>query len=152
MLKVFIFVFTALYFPLSFGDIPPGFEGRFQGEGDAIFRSGRDRSCSEIFLHYRYDRDEQKIKALNGGYVCQDLQASYPLFALDVKEGELFSNGRKVGNINSHQMQFGLYDPSDDSHFSLTLSQEGEGLHYLEVWKSAGEKALVVEGHLLKQP
>lgn len=54
------------------------------------------RECSEVF--FRLEETPTELKILNGGYVCQDLQAEYPFSVFEKKESELLYKGEVVGS------------------------------------------------------
>ena len=126
------------------------FSGKFQGTGQAIFRSGKLYPCTEIYLHLK--QDENSFKLIDGGYRCGLLQASFDPFTMTVKGEDLFIKDVPVGKITRESLSYSLLDPDDGSTYTLKLKKKDNSIEYSELWVDQVSKALTVDGLLFSRP
>jgi hypothetical protein len=120
--------------------------GQFTGNGVAI-TPRRSRTCSEIFVDI--DVTNSKFTMYHGGYICQDMQATYDRYQMDIVNGELFSNGSKVGLISENELNINYENVDEGYIYDLKLTKLNEStLRYTESWFSEGKNALEVKGDL----
>jgi len=121
------------------------FSGQFNGSGQAVMHpSEKKRICSEIFMQIK--QDEKSLQVLVGGYVCADLQADFPRFSLDIKNGDLLSDNVKVGTITADEIN--LYQINQDENFTyhLHLVRKSQQMMFDEEWTDSTSPALSVTG------
>jgi hypothetical protein len=135
-------LFLALLLPLTASAAI--FEGKFTGTGVAVMRE--KRKCSEIFL--QFERAPTQLKTLEGGYNCEDLDASFDPFTLDVKDGQIFSNGKAVGTLTDSLLDLFYDDKAEGFTYHWRLELKGGALDYREEWVSGGKTELTVTGTL----
>lgn len=131
-------------------EAPRTFAGRYQGSGTSLMhRSGTVRPCTEIFLHFR--RDSTGVALLEGGYSCEDLQASFPAFTLAVRDGQLYDGTTRVGTFTETRLELRHEDREEDFTYHWLLEIKDGKLSYLEEWTDAGAPALTIRGTLAPQ-
>lgn len=101
------------------------------------------RECSEVF--FRFEESPTQLKILNGGYICQDLQAEYPFSVFEKKDGKLLYKNEIVGSYT--KMGFVLDVPEEFYRLQVDLV-EGE-LQTQEIWDDS-QSFLKVFGMLKK--
>ena len=142
MLKLLLLLTPLLGFSMS---------GKFSGKGVARYASGREYPCSEIFLSLH--KTPERFYLNEGGYICGLLQAGFDHFQMDIKNGELFHQGQKLGEISDHKITYSIFDPEDNSTYFFTFTKlEQNKFHYFEEWHDGEKIALKVEGFLQKLP
>ncbi len=122
--------------------------GAFSGPGSAVTPL-RTRPCSEIFVDV--ELSEQSFTMFHGGYICRDLQASYDRYRMEVRDGELFSRGQRVGQLTADALEISFEDRDEGFRYELTLRQVSPlQLEYREVWREGERESLSVRGTLLR--
>ena len=122
-----------------------GFTGQFSGPGAAI-TPRRSRECREIFMDIQ--QTEKQLILRDAGYICEDMQASFDPFVMEIKAGRLIWQGADVGFITPDVLDLNYEDQDEGFTYHLTLKKLGPEIHYFEEWISEGQKALTVEGIL----
>lgn len=123
------------------------FDGRYQGTGTSLMhKSGNVRPCSEIFLHFK--RGPSGVNLLAGGYACEDLQASFPTFFLEIRDGLLYDGKARVGTFTENRLEIFHEDLDENFTYHWLLETKDGGIAYLEEWTDAGAPALTVRGNL----
>lgn len=123
------------------------FNGSYSGSGKAVFASGTEYECSEIFL--RLESDEEFFRLREGGYICDLLQAGFDSFKMAIKNGELWHEEQKFGTISEKDLSYKIYDPADGSTYNLHLKKIGSSqIHYHEEWHDGEKIALTIKGIL----
>lgn len=124
-----------------------GFDGRFQGTGTSLMhKTGNVRPCSEIFLQFK--RSTSGVNLLAGGYACEDLQASFPTFFLEIRDGKLYDGKALVGTFTEERLEIAYEDADENFTYHWLLELKDGKLNYLEEWTDAGAPALTVRGLL----
>ncbi len=124
------------------------FNGAYSGPGQSIKHpQEKVRKCSEVFL--RIKQDAQSFRVIEGGYKCEDLQAAYPDFTLEIKNGKLISDHIEVGNISENEMNLYKSDKQEGYSFHLRLQKKSQQLIYQEDWTDNTHPALTIKGILL---
>lgn len=120
--------------------------GQFTGNGVAT-TPRRTRTCREIFVDI--DATTSKFTMYHGGYICQDMQATYDRYQMDIINGMLFSNGVKVGVISENELNINYASVDEGYTYDLKLTKlNATTLRYAENWFSNGSSALEVKGDL----
>ena len=77
------------------------------------------------------------------------MQATYDRYQMDIVNGELFSNGSKVGLISENELNINYENVDEGYIYDLKLTKLNEStLRYTESWFSEGKNALEVKGDL----
>lgn len=123
------------------------FSGTFMGSGKALFASGKTYQCREIFLQIKSTPSDFKLS--EGGYKCEDLEASFDPFRFSIVKGDLVHENRVYGNISQDILEYRMYDGSDDSTYHLKLQRiSSYEFSYLEEWFDGDKLALTIQGAL----
>ena len=123
--------------------------GSFSGAGSSLMhKSGNVRKCSNIFFTIK--NTAETFELLEGGYACEDLQASLSPFVLKIKEGKIFSDGQEVGTISDHNLNLLYSDIAEGFTYHWQLEEKSGEIQYLEEWSEAGKPALTIKGLLKK--
>lgn len=138
------------YLSLFFLTLPAWaqFSGDYTGTGTAVFKSGRQYECSEIYL--RLEQTQNLFRLRDGGYHCGDLlQASFDPFKLTIRDGKLWNVEEELGSVNEQILTYKIFDPEDGSTYQLKLTKlPSGGIHYYEDWHDGEAIALKVHGDL----
>ncbi|HLT22944.1 MAG TPA: hypothetical protein VKZ84_05860 [Bacteriovoracaceae bacterium] len=140
MLKVLLFVMLLL------PSMALSFNGKLSGPGNAIYSSGTELPCSEIFLEMKVT--QTSFELIQGGYICGFLQAGFDSFKMDIRNGELWHKDQKLGYISDNKISYQVYDPADGSTYFFNLAKEQSGYRYFEEWDDGSKIALKVFGVL----
>ncbi|MGZ3692719.1 MAG: hypothetical protein ACXWQO_00495 [Bdellovibrionota bacterium] len=123
------------------------FEGRYQGPGQSIsHKSGLKRACAEIFLNFQ--RKTGEVKILEGGYRCENLQASFDPFTMEVRDGKVYIEGEELGTFSENKLEIFFANKAEDFTYHWLLENSESGMSYLEEWTDGGKPALTVRGNL----
>ncbi|OUR93660.1 hypothetical protein A9Q84_19535 [Halobacteriovorax marinus] len=126
---------TILAFFLSFSTLA-NFSGKWSGDG--VFETDRrDGECREVFLQLKQTEDFFYI--LDGGYICGDIQASYPPSQFMILQGELFYQGHVVGKISQNEIILTYLE----GVYKLKLRIVGEEIHFNESWIEGDDFLLI---------
>lgn len=139
------FILVALLLPIT---AVASFNGSISGSGTATMHpKEKVRQCSQIFMQIK--QDASKLHVIAGGYICEDMQASFPDFTLDIVDQKLVSEGTEVGTITDNEITLHKEDTEEDFTYKLLLKKENGSVLFEEQWTDGGQPALTVEGHLL---
>lgn len=118
----FVFIFSISIFA--------NFSGKWSAEG--FYESNRnDGKCREVFLQLKQTKNSFKI--LDGGYICGEIQASYPPSSFDIINNELFYRNEKVGMVTDEDIRISYLD----GVYNLSLSKVDGEILFTESWKEA---------------
>lgn len=124
------------------------FSGQFAGPGVAT-TPRRERSCREIFVDVNLLASTFRMH--QGGYVCQDLQATYDAYQMTIVDGDLFSGSQKVGRVTAEALEISYANDAEGFTYGLRLVPTTNGdLSYLETWFEGEKEALRVSGKLAR--
>jgi len=132
-----ILMIPALAFP---------FNGKLSGPGNAVYSSGTELPCSEIFLELELTQTSFHLH--QGGYICGFLQAGFDSFKMDIRNGQLWHQDQQLGHVSANKISYQVYDPADGSTYFFTLTKEQSGYQYFEEWHDGNKIALKVSGRL----
>lgn len=135
-------VFALFFIFVSAEAFPANLTGTWSGPG--VSQTGQSyRECSEVF--FRFEESKTQLKILNGGYICQDLQAEYPFSVFEKKDNQLLYKSEVVGSYT--KSGFVLDVPEEFYRLKVELV-DGE-LQTQEVWDDS-QSFLKVFGMLEK--
>ncbi len=80
---------------------------------------------------------------LDGGYICADIQASYPPSSFDIVDSELFYRNQRVGTITKDKIEISYLD----GVYNLSLNIIDGEILFTESWKDA-EDFLTIESKM----
>ncbi|MFP5457466.1 MAG: hypothetical protein ACLGG7_01935 [Bacteriovoracia bacterium] len=122
------------------------FSGQFAGPGVAI-TPRRERTCREIFVDVNLMASTFRLH--QGGYICQDLQATYDSYQMSIVDGDLFSGSQKVGRVTTEALEISYENDAEGFTYGLRLRPTAAGgLSYEETWREGEKEALRVFGKL----
>lgn len=126
----FLFTFSCL----------ASFTGKWSGEG--YYQSPkRIGECSEVFM--QFEQTKEKLSIIDGGYICGDLQASYPPSSFKIENGSLFYFGENVGTIRNGEINIRY----EDGLFHLNLRKVKDQIIFQENWDD-GEDHLYISSKM----
>ena len=116
------------------------FTGKWSGEG--FYRTPkRMGECLEVFMQFEVTKEFFSI--IEGGYICGDIQASYPVSKFKIEDGSLFYFGENVGTISDDEINLRY----EDGLFHLNLRKESGQIVFQENWDD-GEDYLSISSKL----
>jgi len=140
-------IFFSFLMPLHLWAAGVDFSGDFVGKGKATMHpKEKVRNCSEIYFQIR--QAEKTLHVVSGGYKCEDLEAEFPAFSVDVVGDKLMSDGVQVGSVTATQFTLHTENADEDFTYTLQLTKTESGIHFQEDWPDGGQPALTVEGAL----
>jgi hypothetical protein len=118
-------IIIALIF--SFGTLA-NFTGKWTNSGyyESDSSSGE---CKEVFMQFK--KTDEAFMILDGGYICGEIQASYPPSKFKIIGEKLFYNGEKVGIINSELIMISYLN----NVYNLSLEIVDDQIFFYEQWK-----------------
>ncbi|CBW27936.1 putative exported protein [Halobacteriovorax marinus SJ] len=117
-----------------------GLTGKWSAGGFFDYNN-RSGECKEIFMQIK--QTDKKLYILDGGYICSDIQASYPPSSFNIVDGALYYFGEKVGEVTENEINLNY----ENGVYGLSLKKIGTELIYKESWDD-GEDYLLIEGKL----
>lgn len=124
------------------------FQGKWLGAGKAKTVNGKARQCTEIYIEWQENADTLVLR--QGGYRCEDMDASFDSTIFVKKGEELLIENQKVGTISSERIFLSQDIAEEDLHYELTLTKSGDSLRYEEHWLEADKPVFDVQGNLLR--
>ncbi len=116
------------------------FNGKWSGEG--FYQTPKTvGKCLEVFMQFKVTKDRFSI--LDGGYICGEIQASYPPSSFKVLNGELFYLGENVGTISENEININY----DNGIYHLRLVKENGEIRFQENWDD-GEDYLSISSKI----
>lgn len=116
------------------------FTGKWSGEG--YYQTPRYvGKCSEVFMQFELTKD--KFSIIDGGYICGELQASYPPSSFKIVDGELLYFGESVGTISEDEINLNY----DNGIYHLRLVKENGQVRFQESWDD-GQDHLFISSKL----
>lgn len=116
------------------------FSGRWTASG--YFESNREEGeCKEVFLQIKQTKN--KFMILDGGYICGDIQASYPPSQFEVVNNSLIYKDEVVGSISEDIVSI-IYL---DGVYKLNLKKEENQIRFRETWLE-GDDYLFISSEL----
>ncbi len=116
------------------------FSGKWSAKG--YYESDRrEGECKEVFMQFK--QTESSFEIIEGGYICGDIQASYPPSFFKIVENELYYKNEKVGNITNKAITISYLE----GVYSLDLKKDNGEIVFTESWKE-GEDFLTIYSKL----
>lgn len=123
------------------------FEGKLNGPGSAYMHtSQKQRQCSEIFLNL--SKSPTHFSILDGGYICEDMQASFPASRFEIRGSELFYHNQLAGSISDEKITLFVDNKEENFTYSLNLEKNGSSVSFIETWTENQKPALTIHGLL----
>ncbi|WP_372653480.1 hypothetical protein [Halobacteriovorax sp.] len=97
--------------------------------------------CLEVFMQFEVTKE--KFSIIDGGYICGDLQASYPPSSFEIEEGSLYYYGENVGSITDSEINIRY----EDGLFHLNLRKAEGQVIFQENWDD-GEDYLSISSKM----
>lgn len=117
----------ALLFFISLTSLA-NFTGKWSAQG--FYESDRTSGeCIEVFMQFKQTNISFMI--LDGGYICGEIQASYPPSKFTIVSDELFYGGEKVGMITKDKIEISYLE----GVYNLNLQRNNGSVHFRELWK-----------------
>jgi hypothetical protein len=117
----------ALLFLFSISSLA-NFSGKWSARG--YFESDRkEGECKEIFMQFK--KTSKKFMILDGGYICGDIQASYPPSSFEIVNNSLIYFGEKVGVISKDLIEINYLD----GVYKLSLKAKDGQVFFNETWQ-----------------
>lgn len=121
------------------------FTGTFAGHGQATMHpKEKVRSCTNIY--FQIEQTDTQLHVIAAGYQCQDLEAEFPEFTMDIKGDQLVSDGGAVGTITESEITLYTENVDEDFTYKMQLLKVNDTIQFLENWTDGGTPALTVQG------
>ena len=102
------------------------------------------RTCTNIY--FQIEQTEKQLHVIAAGYQCQDLEAEFPEFTMDIDGDKLVSGGTQTGTITDSEITLFTENADEDFTYKLQLLKVNDTIQFLENWTDGGSPALTVEG------
>jgi hypothetical protein len=147
--KVLIILF-AIIFARNIHAYSFSFSGGWIGSGKAVMKPGlpkeHRRNCSDISISL--NQTESSLELIQGYYSCEDMNAEYSPAIFEIRNSEIWYQGKKIGSIASDKIFISYLDPDGGDTFQLELILKDGKLQYEENWLVDNISQLRVTGEL----
>ncbi|WP_413289557.1 hypothetical protein [Bdellovibrio sp. HCB337] len=141
-----IFVLSTLFSFSAFAN----FTGLWAGKGHMVDGNGAIQQCKNASLELSHT--DTNFNLTIGVFECEYLKMTWSPLSLEIKDGELLSNGVSLGNI-SEDFLYARQQNSENGSIAVYQAEISEvGLNFKETLMDAeGNIILSVEADLVKQ-
>jgi hypothetical protein len=124
------------------------YAGQWSGNGEIYNRKGWSQKCENLYFDI-----SQMCGALHlneAVFRCGDYyKANWPGFYLEIKDNELWYEGKWIGTIDDKSIYAEIRDQAHNQIVIYSAEMRGEQLHYVQTWKATNdEDSITLEGLL----